>query len=43
MTYARSLEAPMQTLQAKWLSAFYAFTGLELYPKKIKPAITLSI
>jgi hypothetical protein len=44
MTYARSLEAPMMpiyihTLQAKWLSAFCAFTGLELHPKKIKPTI----
>jgi hypothetical protein len=31
--------AYMQTLQAKWLSAFCAFTGLELHPKKIKPTI----
>ena len=29
----------MQTLQAKWLSAFCAFTGLVLHPKKIKPTI----
>jgi hypothetical protein len=31
--------AYMQTLQAKWLPAFCAFTGLELHPKKIKPTI----
>jgi hypothetical protein len=29
----------MQTLHAKWLSAFCAFAGLLLHPKKIQPAI----
>jgi hypothetical protein len=29
----------MQTIQAKWLSAFCAFTGLVLHSKKIKPTI----
>ena len=31
--------AEMQTLQATWLSAFCAFTGLVMHPKKIKPTI----
>ena len=31
--------AYMQTLIAKWLSAFCAFLGLILHPKKIKPTI----
>ena len=29
----------MQQLQATWLSAFCAFTGLVMHPKKIKPTI----
>jgi hypothetical protein len=29
----------MHTRQAKWLSAFCAFTGLKLHPKKIKQTI----
>ena len=31
--------AYMQQIQAKWLSAICAFTGLVLHPKKIKPTI----